>query len=382
MLRDMSRLDKHLVSRRRFLRQTTVAAAGCVLAPMALPRERHGLSEANLMEARFYERLPSNIVRCRLCPRGCVVPPGRRGYCRVRENRAGRYVALSYGRPCAANVDPVEKKPFFHVYPGTTSYSIATVGCNIHCRFCQNWDISQAAPEDTPVPYRAPAAIAAAARSANCRTISYTYSEPTVFYEYMADCAAAGNELGLASIVVSNGYITAEAHKALLPLVKAVKTDLKAFTESFYRDICDGTLAPVLETIERLAKSGVWHEIVVLLIPTLNDNLDDLRRMSDWIVKKAGPDVPVHFSRYHPTYRLRNLPPTPAATLLAARAIAMEAGLRYVYIGNIPGSEGQDTICPSCKGTVVKRYGYRILENHLTEGCCRFCGTAIPGLWA
>jgi len=310
-----------------------------------------------------------------------MVPDGRRGYCRVRENRKGRYFTLVYGRPCASNVDPIEKKPLFHVYPGSKAYSIATVGCNIHCKFCQNWDISQARPEDVPVPYRGPGEIATLAARSGARTIAYTYSEPIIFYEYMADCARAGKERGVESVMVSNGFIAAEPLRELFPLMKAIKIDLKAFTPSFYQDVCDGMLQPVLNTLERLAGSGVWFEIVVLLIPTLNDKPDELKRLAAWVVKKLGPEVPVHFTRYQPLYRLRNLPPTPTETLLRARELALGEGCHFVYTGNVPGLPGEDTICPSCKQVVIRRYGYRVLENAIQDGCCSHCQRPVPGVW-
>jgi pyruvate formate lyase activating enzyme len=334
-----------------------------------------------LHEAMFYEHLDGKAVRCALCPRRCEVPSGRRGYCRVRENQDGRYVTLAYGRPCTLNLDPVEKKPFFHVYPGSKAFSLATVGCNIHCRFCQNWDISQANPEDIAVAYRTPKDIAASAARSGARTIAFTYSEPTIFYEYMLDCAKAAQAHGIDSIVVSNGFINAAPQQALFPHVKAIKIDLKAFTPSFYKNVCDGELQPVLDTLKRLSASGVWFEIVCLLIPTLNDGADDIRRMAAWIVKELGPAVPLHFSRYQPLYQLRNLPPTPPDTILKARAAAMKEGCLFVYTGNLPGLEGQDTGCPACKAVVIRRYGYQILEMNLEAGKCGRCGRNIPGLW-
>ncbi len=376
----MSAIAKPTISRREFIGATCAACAAAAgyraWAEPAAPRPG-----APSHEALFYETLADKSVRCGICPRHCVVPDGQRGYCRVRENRGGRYSTLAYGQCCTANMDPIEKKPFFHVYPGSKAFSIATVGCNIHCKFCQNWDISQASPETTPVPYRSPAEIAEAAHAAGAKAIAYTYSEPTVFYEYMADCARAGRERGLESIVVSNGFIAEAPQKALFPLVKAIKIDLKAFTQSFYGDVCDGLLEPVLASLKRLADSGVWFEIVCLTIPTLNDGQDETRRMADWIVKELGPNVPVHFSRYHPMYRLKNLPPTPPETILKARSIAMEAGCHFAYTGNVPGLEGQDTLCPSCKKPVVRRYGNQIVENTLKAGACGACGTRIPGIW-
>jgi pyruvate formate lyase activating enzyme len=371
--------ERHsLLSRRQFLVESGLAlAAGC----MACSVRAAASPETTAHEALFYEKLDDRTVRCFLCPRRCVVPAGGRGYCRVRENRGGTYYTLVYNRPVAVNRDPIEKKPFFHVYPASKAFSIATVGCNIHCKFCQNWDISQARPEDIPAALRTPQDIAAAAAAAQAKTIAYTYSEPTIFYEYMADCARAGRERGVESVVVSNGFIGAEAQKALFPLVKAIKVDLKAFTQKFYGEVCDGFLQPVLDGLKRIVAAGTWCEIVVLLIPTLNDNADDLRRMAEWVVKELGPDVPVHFTRYHPMYKMRNIPPTPSETLLLARQIALAAGIHYVYTGNLPGLEGQDTFCPQCKRKVLQRYGYSVPENHIRAGKCEFCGATIAGIW-
>ncbi len=373
---------KPAISRRGFL-----AAAGATLAAGTLSGGLH-TAAANARpeapsphEALFYERLKGNNVQCALCPRRCRVPAGERGYCRVRENREGRYLALTYGHPCAMNLDPVEKKPFFHVHPGTKAFSIATVGCNIHCRFCQNWDISQARPEELVTAYRTPDDIAAEAVRLGARSIAYTYSEPTVFYEYMLDCSKAARARGLDSIVVSNGFINDAPQRALFPHIKAIKIDLKAFTPDFYKDVCDGRLQPVLDTLKRLSTSGVWFEVVCLLIPTLNDGTDEIRRMAAWIVKELGPAVPLHFTRYQPLYQLRNLPPTPTDTILRARETAMNEGCLFVYTGNLPGLEGQDTQCPSCQGIVIRRYGYHIRENNLNAGKCGHCGRDIPGLW-
>jgi pyruvate formate lyase activating enzyme len=373
---------KHGIPRRDFLARAGVACAGLACAKVwggSLPPTAP--LSAMPHEAQFYETLGDKSVRCGLCPRHCQVPDGQRGYCGVRENQGGRYATLVYGRCSAANLDPIEKKPFFHVHPGTKAYSIATVGCNLHCKFCQNWDIAQAGPEELTGPYRRPEDIAEAARRSGAKTLAYTYNEPTIFYEYMTDCARAARTLGLDSIVVSNGFIAEAPQKVLLPLVKAVKVDLKAFTPSFYSGVCDGLLEPVLASLKRLAASGVWLEIVCLLIPTLNDNPDETRRMAAWVVKELGPNVPLHFTRFHPMYRLKNLPPTPPEMLLRARAVAMEEGCRFVYSGNVPGLEGQDTLCPACRKPVIRRYGHRILENTLKAGACSACGAAIPGVW-
>jgi len=301
----------------------------------------------------------------------------------VRENRNGNYYTLVYGHPCSIQPDdPIQKKPFFHVYPGSTAYSIATVGCNMDCKFCQNWEISQASPSDFPSRYVGPDEIAEGASRAGARTVAYTYTEPTIFFEYMLDCAKAVNERGLGNVVVSNGFISAEPLRQLCKAVTAIKIDLKAFTEKFYSEICDGHLEPVLDSLRLIHDSGTWLEIVVLTIPGQNDNETDLRKMADWIVKNLGPDVPLHFTRYHPAYKIQNIPPTPIETLTNARRIAGEQGCHYVYVGNVPGGEGARTCCPQCKTVVLDRYVNLVVSDSLKEGKCPKCGTPIPGVWA
>jgi pyruvate formate lyase activating enzyme len=366
------------VTRREFL-----VAAGSAAACAALrSRAQAGEPEPPPVEAEFYDRLPGGAVRCRLCPFECTVPDGGRGRCRVRANRGGRYYTLVHGRPVARNVDPVEKKPFFHVLPGSRSYSLATVGCNIECRFCQNWNISQARPEDVPAPHVSPAEIAEAARRASAATMAFTYSEPIVFYEYMRDCAREGRRAGIASLMVSNGMIREEPLRRLAPDLAAVKIDLKAFTQKFYEEVCGGQLQPVLDTLKRLRALGVWTEIVVLLIPTLNDAPEETRRLAAWVARELGPDVPLHFTRFHPDYRLKNLPPTPPETLLRARADAMAEGCRFVYAGNLPGNEGEHTYCPGCRKPLIRRYHFTILSNTLRDGRCPDCAAPVPGLWS
>lgn len=364
-------------SRRRFLAVAGAASAACVAPSLAA----NALATPEAREARFYETLEDGSVRCGLCPWNCVVPDGQRGKCGVRENRKGRYVTLVYGYPCALNNDPIEKKPFFHVYPGSKAYSIATVGCNFVCKFCQNWDISQAGPDTIRPPYRGPADIARAAKAAGSKTIAYTYSEPTIFAEYMIDCAKAGRDAGLGNVVVSNGFISEKPLKELCSLITAMKVDFKAFNPSFYETICAGRLQPVLDTLKRLRESGVWFEMVVLTIPTLNDDLDDVKRMGAWIVKELGTDVPLHFTRFHPDYQLRNLPPTPVETLTRCRSAAMAEGCRFVYTGNAPGEGGQNTFCPSCHAVVIDRYGFSSRDAGIKDGRCAQCGTSIPGVW-
>jgi pyruvate formate lyase activating enzyme len=367
-------------SRRSALR--ALAAAGCALPGFGVPAEGPARAGLDAREARHYRRLPGGKVQCGLCPWACLVDEGRRGRCGVRENRGGVYRSLVYGRVAAEHVDPIEKKPFFHFLPGSAAYSVATVGCNFHCAFCQNWDLSQRRPEDAPAPAVAPEALARRARDAGCRVMAYTYSEPTVFYETVADTAAAARGLGLRNVVVSNGFIQKAPLEALAPVLDAYKVDLKSFDDGFYRKVCDGRLKPVLDTLVRLKALSVWCEIVVLLVPTLNDGEAEIRSLSRWIAAELGPDVPLHFSRFQPQYRLRNLPPTPSATLERARALAREEGLRYVYLGNLPGRGAENTACPECGALVLSRSGFDTIENRMRAGACGACGRAIPGVWA
>jgi pyruvate formate lyase activating enzyme len=257
------------------------------------------------------------------------------------------------------------------------------VGCNIDCKFCQNWEISQANPDDRPVAFQSPADIIALAlkQKIKPKTIAYTYNEPTVFFEYMIDCARAARDAGLGNIVISNGYIAEKPLKELCKHITAMKVDLKAFSQQFYGKICNGRLNPVLDTLKRLSDSNVWFEIVVLLIPTLNDNKDELKRMAAWIVKELGPDVPLHFTRFHPQYKLKNIPPTPTRTFDKARQIAVAEGCNYVYGGNMPGIMGENTYCPKCRKLLVDRYGHSAISTAIQDGKCNDCKADIPGVW-
>lgn len=341
------------------------------------------LREGNLTltEARFYEKLPYKKIRCQLCPRQCVIDDLERGYCGVRENRDGTYYTLVHSRPCSAHIDPVEKKPLFHFLPGSLAFSIATVGCNVECKFCQNWEISQMRPEQAQSFDLPPDAVAQLSAERNCASIAYTYTEPVIFTEYMYDCAVAGRKQNVRSVMISNGYINKTPMEELCKVLDAVKIDLKAFSQKFYTELVAGKLQPVLDTLVLLKQKKMWFEIVYLVIPTKNDDPQELKDMCEWIAKDLGPDVPVHFSRFYPQYRLKNISPTPAATLNRAREIALAAGLNYVYVGNIPGHDAESTFCPKCQKVVIKRIGYRILENNLQNGKCGNCQTPIAGIW-
>jgi len=329
----------------------------------------------------YYISLGQHRIQCTLCPRQCQVSPGGRGECRVRENRQGVYHSLVYGNPCAVHVDPIEKKPFFHVLPASRSFSLATAGCNLHCKFCQNWEISQAAPEETFNFDLSPQKVASLAKENGCATIASTYVEPTIFIEYLIDIGRAGRPLGLLNTCHSNGYINPQPLLDLIPFLDAACIDLKGFREDFYRQLSDGTLAPVLLTLKTLVKHKVHLEIVNLVIPGKNDQPQMIEEMCRWIRKELGPQIPLHFSRFYPLYKLKNLPPTPVATLEMARAMAGKAGLEHVYIGNISGHEGEHTYCPQCQKLLIRRLGYQIQEMHLKKGRCSQCGKRIYGLW-
>jgi pyruvate formate lyase activating enzyme len=379
------------IDRRRFLK-CSLAAAGGAMLPQVLPKEallglsRNGsalAAQAGLshVEAKYYKKLEHKEVECELCPRQCKVGDRERGYCGVRENQEGVYYTLVYSRPCSVHKDPIEKKPLFHFLPGTDAFSIATAGCNLNCKFCQNWEISQVRPEQVTAYDFSPEEIAALAKESGCNSIAYTYSEPIVFYEYMLDCAVAGKRKGIRSVVITAGYINHDPWVELIREVDAIKVDFKAFTEDFYRDICAGQLGPIMDALIDLAKNDIWYELVYLVVPTLNDDLDDIRKMSKWLAKELGPDVPIHFTRFHPMYLLKNLPPTPVSTLEKAREIALQEGINFVYVGNVPGHKGEHTYCPGCKQVVIERVGYHITQMNLRDGKCKSCGRTIPGVW-
>ncbi len=339
----------------------------------------HQTSEG--LKQQWHKGKPA-IVQCRLCAKECVIHPGKRGLCRTRENVDGQLRSLVYGRPVSMNVDPIEKKPFYHFLPGSEAFSLATTGCPLHCRFCQNWSISQASPEDFKTPYVSPEQIVNSVAQKKTPIIAFTYNEPTVFLEYLADIASAAEKLKLRCVLVSCGFMNPEPLKEMCGLLDAIKIDLKGYNPDFYRDVCNADLQPVLNSIVQIAKSGIHLEIVNLVVPTLNDSDTMMRGLVDWINGEIGPDVPVHFTRFHPDYRLLNLPSTPVATLERFRDHAMSKGLHYVYIGNVPGHEGNHTYCPGCGKIVIQRNSFFLEEIHINAGRCAFCGKKIAGVWS
>jgi pyruvate formate lyase activating enzyme len=329
----------------------------------------------------LYKPLGGGAVGCELCPRECRIPLGRRGFCKVRENRDGKLFSLVCGNPCAIHLDPIEKKPLFHVLPSSTTLSIATAGCNLHCKFCQNWEFSQASPEEVYSYDAPPELIVRKAKEMGARSIAHTYVEPTVFYEYMLEVGGVARQAGLMNVMHSNGFINPAPLQNLCRILDAANIDLKAFSESFYQELCSGALSPVLDTLKTLKEQKIHVEITNLVIPTKNDDLSEIQEMCLWIKKDLGQETPLHFSRFYPLYQLTKIPPTPVSVLEKAREVALSTGLEYVYIGNVPGHEAWNTYCPGCKKPIIQRTGYMIREIRMKEGKCGYCGRPIPGIW-
>ncbi len=335
-----------------------------------------------MKEASFYEKGENGAVHCFLCRHHCVITEGKRGICCVRENRGGTLYTLVYEKPCSWHVDPIEKKPLYHVFPGSKAFSIATVGCNFRCLHCQNHEISQLPRESAQIFGETVSAeeIVGQAHAAGCRSISYTYTEPTMFYEYAYDTARLAKEAGLSNNFVTNGYIEEAPLRAIRPYLDAANIDLKSISDTFYRKICGARVEGVLDSIKLYKSLGIWVEITTLVIPGHNDTDEELRAVAAFIKDEAGPETPWHVSAFYPTYKLTDAPRTPAKTLLRARQIGLEAGLRYVYTGNIPGLDGEHTYCYQCKKPVIERHGFSITGYALDAGGCKFCGAVIDGI--
>ena len=355
-------------------------------------------------EARYYVVLGQN-VQCQLCPNRCLLEPGDRSHCRNKVNRDGKLYTLAYANPCALHVDPVEKKPLFHFLPGTQAFSLATSGCVLRCLNCQNWDISQRKPEETKsaegaevrcTPERLtqltanesarltalPDDVVAAAEAFGCASIAYTYSEPIAYYEYLADTCRRARARKIRNLLITCGHINAQALVDLCPCLDAANFNLKSFSDDVYRTLNAGKVQPVLDTLKVLKREGVWFEVTNLVVPTYTDKPELIRPMCRWLLDNLGPEVPLHFSRFSPKYKLEHLPPTPLEILLEARDIARETGLRYVYIGNVRGVEdAETTFCPKCRKALIERDVFEVRTTHLAQGKCGYCGTAVAGVW-
>ena len=334
-----------------------------------------------MKEAMLYDKLGDGKVKCNLCNHRCIIAPLKRGVCGVRENREGILYSLVYNKAISRNIDPIEKKPVFHLFPGSESFSIATAGCNFKCLHCQNSDISQMPRDQDLIPGRnlEPKEIVSQALQYNCKSISYTYTEPTIFFEYAYDTAEVAHKEGIKNVFVTNGYMTKEALHTIRPYLDAANVDLKSFSDEFYKEICGAKLNFVLDSIRTLKELGVWIEITTLIIPTLNDGEEELKRIAEFI-REVGEEIPWHVSAFHPTYKLLDRPRTSAKMLHRAREIGLGVGLRYVYCGNITGDEGENTYCYNCKELLIQRYGYQILKNRVKNGLCPDCGAKIDGI--
>ncbi len=330
-----------------------------------------------LKETMIYEKLENDMVKCGICPHRCLIKPGKRGKCKTRENREGVLYSLVYSSISAMANDPIEKKPLFHFYPGSTAFSISTVGCTFHCLHCQNWSISQAEPESGLTREFPPEEIVSAAKRSGSRSIAYTYNEPFVFYEFVYDTAKIAKENNIKNILVTNGYATPEAIEKIAPLIDAANIDVKAMSEEFYKEVCGARLQPVLDAVLLMKEKGIHVEITYLIIPQKNDSAEEIKRFVEWVKGNLGLDIPIHFSRFYPHYKMTNLNPTPVQTVIKAREIGQKAGLHYVYCGNIPG-QGENTYCYNCNQLIVGRWGYSIEEYKLAKGnTCPNCGTKI-----
>jgi pyruvate formate lyase activating enzyme len=336
---------------------------------------------AHLHEAMFYDQLDENMVKCKVCFRTCTVPHAKRGFCTNKVNYEGRYYSLVYGRPSALQIDPIEKEPHFHMLPGTTIYCTGTAGCNNRCKFCQNWHLSQQVFEEIRHYSISPEETVESASIYRCDSVSFTYNEPTVFYEHMFDVAKIAKQEGFGTLFHTNGGMQEKPLSALLEYMDAVTVDLKAFTSQFYRQVSSSELEPVLRTLKQIHNSGSHLEIVNLVVTTLNDDMDDIRSMCQWIGETLSDEVPLHFTRFFPAYQLTSLPATPIETLEQAAQVADEQGLKYVYIGNVPGHERNSTFCPQCGEKIIERVHFAVTSLDVIDGNCRFCGHKIPGIW-
>lgn len=367
-------------------RREILAALGGCAAMASMPLGLGGCSpvgaDVQLHPAKYWKEGKGEKVTCQLCPNQCVTSPGENGFCRARGNRGGKYYALTFGHPVAVHNDPIEKKPLNHYLPGTFAMSVGLTGCNLRCKHCQNWEISQAEPGSLNSRDLSADALVDLGKKAGSATLAFTYNEPTTYPEYILDCAAAAKKKGMGAVMISNGFINPEPHQELMESLTGYKVDLKGFSEKFYRDICSASLKPVQESLVRLKKKGLWFEIVNLMIPTLNDDETELAALAKWVTGNLGKDVPIHFTRFHPMYKIRNLPPTPVSTLEKAREIAKSHGVNYAYVGNVPGHKYGNTYCPGCGELLIKRYVFQVETTGLKEGKCTKCGIRIPGVWA
>ena len=379
------------LSKRKFIKYSVLGAGGMMLglgsgkllasdaSPNQLPSGKVGVWKWS-KEAFYYVQTPRG-PKCQLCPNECNVKKDDPGDCRTRIAEDGKLYSIAYGNPCAVHVDPIEKKPLYHFLPETKAFSIATAGCNLACLNCQNWQISQKSPKDTRNYQLMPESVVSKAAENNCKSIAYTYSEPIVFYEYMYDSAKLAKEQGIKNVMITAGFINEKPLRSLCKYIDAANIDLKSFSNDIYMRLNAGDLDTVLNTIKVMKEEGVWVEITNLIVPDWTDDMDMIEEMCNWLYDNGFEDTPLHFSRFTPLYKLKHLPPTPASKLNEARKIALSAGLKYVYIGNLPGNEGEDTFCPNCQEKIINRRGFYITKKNISNGKCGNCGEEIAGVW-
>jgi len=345
------------------------------------PNQAPGKAFPPLKEAMFYKKRNGQDVQCLLCPRECVIGDGKRGFCRNRENQKGKLYTVVYGKPSVVDIGPIEKAPLYHFVPGHFRLCLTCASCNLRCKYCQNWHLSQKSFEELSHYSYSPTEIVQQARNHKLNSISFTYTEPTVYYEYLYDISSIARPMGIKTSIVSNGYINGEPLLKLLKVLDAVKIDLKGFSEKFYDEVSSATLRPVLDSLMTVKKEKVWLEIVNLIVPTLNDDPKMIDQMCRWIRENLGQDTPLHFTRFFPNYKLTHLSPTPISTLESAYEIAKKNALKYVYIGNVPGHVHNSTFCPSCNRRVIYRTHFDVLEMGIKDGKCKFCNSPIQGVW-
>ncbi len=381
-------MSSEKISKREFIKKTIVGGSGLLMGLSAFKAfggtNAEGLKNVDVWkwskEAEYYVRTPRGL-KCQLCPNECTIKEGDVGDCRTRVAEEGKLYSIVYGNPCSMHVDPIEKKPLFHFYPESKSFSVATAGCNLACLNCQNWQISQKSPKETRNYEAMPPKLVELAKKNNCRSVAYTYSEPIIFYEYMYDSAVLAHQDGIKNVMISAGYIKEKPLRKVAKVIDAANIDLKSFTNDIYMRLNAGGLDPVLNTLKILKEEGVWLEITNLVVPDWTDDLGMIREMCKWLYDNGFKDSPIHFSRFHPMYKLKHLPSTPVDTLKKARQIGFDEGLHYVYIGNAPGTDGENTYCPNCKELIIGRRGFYILKNKIKQGKCENCGQPIAGVW-
>ncbi len=370
----------HKISKRDFLRLSAVCAAGMVCPGHLAAGPDKKQPGKYSREALFYIQTPRG-VQCTVCPNECIVKPGEESTCHNRINIGNRLYSVAYGNPCAVHIDPIEKKPLLHFLPQSKAFSIATAGCNFACLNCQNWEISQTSPSKTQNVELFPESVVTTCLRNQCESIAYTYSEPVSFFEYMYETARIAHERNIKNVMVSNGYINPEPLTQLIPYLDAANIDLKVFDSTIHLKLTGGKLRPVLDTLITLRKSKVWLEITNLIVPSWSDNMETIKKMCKWLADNGFTHTPLHFSRFSPLYKLTQLPATPMNTLLKAKETAVQEGMKYVYVGNVPGKGFENTLCPECQKIVVERQGYSLLANNLENGRCKFCQTPVDGVW-